>query len=109
MVRDIVNNAEVLTALLQMKPKERLDVLQQADEDLVRCLCACALNVIKGNVTVNSAHKKKLSPHKHLLRALVLRKGGWKHKKKILLQKGGNFIPLLLGPILSAVLSSVLT
>lgn len=109
MVRELVNNAALLKALLKLKPQQRLAILKSADKELVRCLCECALNVIKGKVPVNSGHKKKLSPYKQLLRKLVLKKGSWKNKKKILLQKGGNFIPLILGPILSTVLSAVLT
>lgn len=109
MVRAIVNNAELLRTLSKLKPKQRLALLKTADKDLVRCLCECALNVIKGKVPVNSGHRKKLSPYKKLLRKLVLKKGGWKIKKNILVQKGGNLIPLILGPILSTVLSSVLS
>lgn len=108
MVREVVKNADLLKALAKLKPKQRVAFLKTADKEIVQCLCGCALNVIKGRVPINSAQRKKLSLHKRLLRKLVLRKGGWKSKKKILIQKGGNFIPLILGPVLSAVLSSVL-
>lgn len=108
MVRQVLNNADLLKALVKLKPKQRVAFLKTADKDLVQCLCGCALNVLKGQVPVNTSQRKKLSPYKRLLRRLVLKKGGWKSKKKVLIQKGGNFIPLLLGPVISAVLSSVL-
>lgn len=108
MVREVVNHAALLKALVNVKPQQRLAILKTADKELVRCLCGCALNVIKGKIPINSGQKKKLAPHKQLLRKIAFKKGCWKKKKKTLLQKGGNFIPLLLGPILSAVLTSAL-
>lgn len=108
MVREVVNNAELLKALLKLKPQQRLAILKTADKDIVHCLCSCTLNLIKGKVPINSSQKQSLSRYKQLLRKLVQKKGGWKKKRKILTQKGGNFIPLILGPILSAVLSSAL-
>lgn len=109
MVREIVNNAELLKALLKVNPQQRLAILKSADKTIIKCLCGCALNVIKGKIAVDSVHKRKLGRYKALLRKLVHKKGGWKQKRKILIQKGGNFIPLILGPILSAVLNAVLT
>ena len=108
MVRAVVNNKELLEALLKLKPQHRLVILKSADKNLVGCLCKCAFNLLEGNVPVNSSQKQKLSRYKQLLRKLTARRGGWKSKKKLLVQKGGNLIPLLLGPIVSAVLSSVL-
>lgn len=109
MVREIVNNADLLKVLSKLKPQQRLAFLKSADKKLVRLLCECSLNLIKGKVPVNSAQKQKLSRYKQLLRRLTKKTGGWKSKRKILTQKGGNFIPLIIGPILSAVLSSVLS
>lgn len=109
MTREVKAHAHLLQALLKVSRKQRLAILKEADKQLVKCICECSLNLLKGRVPLKSEEKKKLSTYKVLLRNLALRKGGWKSKKKILLQKGGNFIPLLLGPILSAVLSSALS
>lgn len=108
MVREIKSHEHLLRALLKVKPEQRLAILKTADKNLIKCLCSCALNLIKGNVPINLAQRRKLGRYKKSLRALVNRRGSWKVKKRVLIQKGGNFIPLLLGPILSAVVSSVL-
>ena len=108
MVCGLENNVQLLRALLNLKPQQRLAILKSADKEVVRCLCECALNLLKGKVPVSPIQKKKLVPFKKILRKLVLKKGGWKNKRKVLLQRGGNFIPFILGPILSTVLSSVL-
>lgn len=98
-------HGEILKFLGRAKPNTVKPIIKAASPELVRALCECCHNVLKGNVRVTPAQKKRLSRHKRNLRALVQRKTSLKKRKQIL-QEGG-FIGALLGPVLS-VLKGVL-
>ena len=92
----------LLEALRHSDKNQRLALLRAADEKLIKYICECALNVIKGVVLIKSVHKQKLKKYKTVLRKLTkktLCKNSWKGKR-FLVQKGGGFLPLLLTPIL---------
>ena len=80
-------------------------ILKNAPPDLVRALCECSLNVLKGNIKLNATQKKRLRRYKNILRTLATKKPTTKTRKQML-QKGG-FIGALLGPVLG-VLGSLL-
>ena len=94
-LRDNWNNLKVLKSA---NPSLRKAILKSADADLVRCLCDCAHNILKGTVKLSPAQKKALCRHSCHLRQLTGKKS-LKAKRNILVQKGG-FIPALLGPII---------
>ena len=81
-------------------------MVKSADAGLVRCLCECALNILKGNVPLSTLQKRRLARHKKELRCIANRKTSIATKKKVL-QRGG-FIAALAGPILKAVVPSLL-
>lgn len=89
----------MLRALSTAPPKVVKAVIKSSDPDLLRALCECGLNVLKGNVKLSPSQKKKLCRHKHNLRHLIGKKTSLK-KKRIILQKGG-FLGALLIPALS--------
>ena len=71
---------------------------------LIRIICECCLNVLKGNVKLSKRDKERLKKHRNLLRQLAEKKRVSLKSKQVLIQKGGAaFLPLLLGPILSAI------
>ena len=80
-------------------------ILKNAPPDLVKALCECSLNVLKGNIKLNKTQKTRLRRYKNILRQLASKKPATKTRKQ-LLQKGG-FIGALLGPVLG-VLGSLL-
>lgn len=100
-------NTAILHALVYAPPRLRHALIQHANKDLIRCICECALNLLHGNVTVSESEKSKLRKYKKILRKLVDKKENLGGKKKIINQKGGSFLPLLLGPIVSAIISSI--
>ena len=65
-------------------------------------------NVLKENVPVSKPAKRKLLVHKKSLIALADKSTPLHKKKKILMQHGGNFLSVLLLPVLR-VLSSILS
>ena len=97
MVGALRKHAPVLRAMANCSPAMRKGMVKAADPSLVRCLCECALNILKGNVPLSPTHKRSLGRRKKDLRALASRRGSITGKKRIL-QKGG-FIGSLLAAL----------
>ncbi len=79
-------------------PQARKELIRKGDREFVDSVCECCLNVLKGNVPLNSQEKSKLRKHKNELRKLIKKRVSLKKKKEII-QKGG-FLGALLGPLL---------
>ena len=86
-----------LQFLKTASPTVAKSVIKNADGGLVQCLCEGSLNILKGNVRLTAAQKRKLARHKRDLRTLAQNRGTLKSKKRIL-QKGG-FLSALIGPL----------
>lgn len=100
-------SSTILHALQHLNKEQRQALLRKADPSIIRCICECALNILRGNIPLKSDQKKKLRRHAPLIRRLAAKKGCWKSKKKFVVQSGG-FLPLLLAPILGTVLSNLI-
>lgn len=108
MAQRLRKNHDFLKLLAKCTPAQRKAILKAANEALVRTICECILNVLKETVPVSKHAKRKLLAHKKSLIALAEKSTPLRKKKKILVQQGGNFLGLLLPPVLR-VLSSILT
>lgn len=108
MAQRLRKNHDFLKLLVKCTPAQRKAILKVADKALVRTICECILNVLKETVPVSKPAKRKLLAHKKSLIALAEKSTPLRKKKKILVQQGGNFLGLLLPPVLR-VLSSILT
>lgn len=100
----------LLEALRDASKEQRIALLKTADRKLIKYICECALNVVRGVVSLKNSQLKKLRKHKQVLRKLA-KKGSvksWQAKKRVIVQKGGGFLPLLLEPVLSVLLSSII-
>lgn len=95
--------ANTLTVLSKARPAMRTAIIREADRDLMTCLCECCHNLLKGNVPLTVAQKRRLARYKEDLRA-VANKSTQKEDKKDILQKGG-FLPALLAPLLAPVIA----
>ncbi len=80
-------------------------IIHAADKDLIICLCEIALNVIKGNVPLSPAQKRKLTPYKTGLREVVKKRVSLKKRKQVF-QRGG-FLGTLLATLTPLVIESV--
>lgn len=92
-------NITYIDVLSKAKPKQRVAILQNADKELILCLCECALNILNGNVPLKQHDFDKLRKHQTQLRNLAVPKASLKDRRDILMQQGG-FLPALLAPIL---------
>ena len=94
-------HAHTLHALSKARGAVQKKILKVAKAGVVRAICQCASNTLKGNIPLSRMHKSRLARHKSLLRKLASKVLSLKKKKKLLLQGGTGLLPLLLGPILS--------
>ncbi|KAG8239773.1 hypothetical protein J437_LFUL019375 [Ladona fulva] len=72
----------------------------------VTAICECVLNVLKGNVQLKSCHKSRISRYKKILRKIIKRGGCWKKKRRIIVQKGSGFLPVIISAALSSLIGS---
>ena len=100
MSHSVKKHGDFLKVLAKCNTKQRKALLQHISLELLKCLCECCLNVLKGNVSLSASQKRQLGRHRRVLRSMADRKTPNKRKRQLLLQKGG-FLPALLGPILS--------
>lgn len=98
-------NTILLQALLHATPEQRRAILRHANKDLIRCISECCLNILRGSVPLKKSQKSSLSIYKSVLRKLTEKNSSLPTKKKMIVQKGGAFLPLLLGPIIGALAS----
>ena len=91
MVQRLRKNHDFLKLLVKCTPAQRKAILKVADDALVRTICECVLNVLKGTVPVSKPAKKKLLPHKKSLIALAEKSTPLDKKKKLLVQRGEIF------------------
>ena len=97
--------AKELTLLIQCPSKTRKAMIAGGSSGLVKALCECALNILKGHVPLTMKQKRSLKRRKKDLRSLASRKTSLKKKKKIL-QKGG-FLGPLLAPLIGGLVGIV--
>ena len=92
------------------KPKIRNAILKNCENDLIHIICNCVYNVVKGDVPDLTQEKvNKLACHKTSL-IKSTKKVPIKEKRKILVQKGGGFLPFLLplvAPLIAKAVSKI--
>ena len=95
------SQASTLQLLHKAKPSLQKAIIANGNDQLIRCICDCALNVLKGNAPISQQDKRRLGRHKENLRKLVNRRISLKKKRQVL-QTGG-----FLGALLSAVIPAI--
>ena len=61
--------------------QQRKTLLKSANHRMIKGICECALNTLKGTITLTPGQKKKLIKHRHLLRRLCDKNcRSWKSK-----------------------------
>ena len=101
MSRRARNNYHHLKVLSTSNPKQVKAILKEADDSLIHTLCECVHNVLKSTVPISPKDKTKLTEFKTPLLKLVDKELPLPEKRKVLVQKGGNFLSVLLPPALA--------
>ena len=104
MAKRLKKHIHTLHVLESAKPNLRKTIIQNGDNELIKCLSDCAHNIRKGHIKLTPIQEKCLSRHCRFLDQLTNNKTSLKQKRKVL-QKGG-FLPALLAPIIG-VLGSI--
>lgn len=106
MSRSIKHHAHTLRLINSYsESKKKRWLKSNLNKDLIRCICECAQNLLRGKVPLNKRQKSALNRRKKSLRELVKRKVTLAKKKRII--QSGGFLGALLGPIVS-ILSGLL-
>ena len=96
----------LLRMLHKASPKLRKALLADLPPEIIRLLSECALNILKGTVTLKKRQKERLRRHRDKLRALAKNSTSLKKKKEII--QTGGFLPGLLAGIVPALLPPLL-
>ena len=83
-------------------------MVNDAPKDVFDCVGECCLNYIIDNVHLTNAQKRKFQARKQDIRLLSSKQVKLPEKKKIINQKGGALLGLLLKPLLGPIIGSVL-
>ncbi len=94
-----------LQMLSKSTPKYRKTLINGAPPEIMKLLSECALNILKGTITLTKDEKSNLRKHRNQLRQMATPKVSTRTKKKIV-QKGG-MLQAMLKPILKAALPHV--
>ena len=101
-----------LQGLTQIPGKYCQKMIQHCPKEVIDCVGECCLNIIKGNVKSSSAQKQRLRSRKNHLLLISSQKVPVAQKEKIINQKGGALLGLLLksliGPVIGSILSGAL-
>ena len=84
-----------------------LGVHVHGDPELIRALCECAHNILRGNVQMTPQEKERLRKYQTKLRLLARKNVSVKQKRRHLQQTGG-FLPALLAPLAASVVIPLL-
>lgn len=104
----VLKQLPLLQLLVRAKPITRKNILKVADYELISAIVECVYNVLVGNVEVTHKRYKKLRKHKDILRKVHSKKNTeWSHKKRVIVQSGGSFLPILLSPVITYLLSKI--
>ena len=114
MVKSTIRSSSESQDLLRVpghcQPKINYAILKNRENDLIHIICDCVYNVVKGNVPGLTQEKiNKLARHMTSLIKLT-KKVPIKEKRKILVQKGGGFLPFLLplvAPLIDKAVSKI--
>jgi hypothetical protein len=104
--KKLQNTFEKVRVLSLATPRVRKQLIQKGGKEIVGCVSECCINILKGNVPLNSKQKAYLTKHKKKLRVLSEKKTSLRKKKQIL-QSGGFPLAAILAPVAS-VLGSLL-
>ena len=100
--------AVCLQMLIKTKnAKLRKAILEHADSELIRALCECAHNILRGNVKMTPREKTRLRKYQTKLRLIARKNVSVKQKRRHLQQTGG-FLPALLAPLAASVIIPLL-
>ena len=84
------------------RPEKRQEMLEKASKSLIKIICRCVEDILKGEIPINYDEKDKLVVHKKVMREIADPEKSTKEKKKLIVQHGGNFLLSLVPTVIGA-------
>lgn len=107
MPQRVITHKHLLKALHALKPKYRKALLQVCEDQEINIICECIYNILKGKIPLKENERDVLAKYKNVLRKLVA-KSNTKLRKNVIIQKGGAFLPIVLGAVLNALVNNLM-
>lgn len=104
-MKNVKKNLELLKVLSKCKKGMLKAVINTSDRDLILTVCECILNCLNGNIKLSPKNRDKLKKYKRTLRTLIQKRKSIKYRKKLLIQQGSGFLPIILPSVISALAS----
>jgi hypothetical protein len=95
MMKRVKSNYHHLQVLKPAKPQLRKAIINNCNNELVKSIYECVLNVLRNNLKLTACQKKKLQKFKVPLRAIADKRVSIAAKKELLNQRGGFIVPFL--------------
>lgn len=105
MSSNLCRHAPLLEFLKIAPPKLIKIILANADPKLIEAICEISLNLCKGNLKCSDKDRKTLKKYRKNLYKLASAKKTQKRfttERRILMQQGGAFLPLIIPAALAA-------
>lgn len=103
----ILRNQKFLEYYLEADNLRRKSLVAGASKDQINCLSEATLNVVNRNIPIEPSTKHVLCNHKKALCKIVDKKLSIGHRKKVLIQKGGAILPLILSVVLPMIANAL--
>lgn len=100
MKRLVANKSELCT-LCKANAKLRKNMIKHVPDEVIKAIADIAHNVLQSNVKISGKTHDLLKPYKNTLRKVSDPQLRTSSKRKLLVQRGGSVIPLLIGTVLS--------
>lgn len=104
--KNLKKHGQILCLLAKAKPKVIKSLIAGADNDLIKTISTCSLDLLNGEYALSSLEKKRLKKYKNSIRQLTDKKSSLK-KKRALLMKGGSMVSALLGVVAPLLIKSI--
>lgn len=103
---NLIRHIPLLEFLKVAPPKVVKIILENSDPQLIKAICEISLNLCKGNIKCCEKNRKKLKRHRKSLYKLASARKSQKRfttERRILTQKGGSLLGLIIPAALTAI------
>ena len=87
-------DTDTLHVLKEADSKLRKPIKPNGNQETLKSICECALNVLRGNIPLSPSSKRKLRTYKNSLRTVVDKNVSVSAKRTFVIQRGGFLLPL---------------
>lgn len=105
---NLKRNKHTLFTLKDASPKLSKAILQNGPDSLIEVIIEIAENILEGRLQISRQKKDSLEKYKNVLRTLSSPKSSIKKSRKVLIQKGGSVLPMLLATVLGSIIEKIL-